>query len=270
MKKRCIIVCLVLFGTYLYINKKLDIQSQNTHITTGTKRYKNFSLDNVLSSRYGDIHYNAYIPKAYDKRQSYALYITLPGYQGLYFQGVGENLKTEEFEFISQKYNDHMIIVAPQLEDWGELSANKTIALTKYFLKHYAINLKQVYISGYSGGGETLSLVLSKAPELYCRALMCSSKWDGNFNKVVENKTPIYFVIGEEDEYYGSSPFKEAYQELVDLYKQQGLSDEEIEKYVVLDVKNNDYFLTQGIENQHGQGGHLFSNDPQIMGWLFY
>lgn len=270
MKKLCIIVCLVLFSTYLYINIKSDIQSQNTHITTGTKRYKNFSLDNVLQSRYGDIHYNAYIPKAYDKRQSYALYITLPGYQGLYFQGVGENLKTEEFAFTSQKYKDHMIILAPQLEDWGELSANKTVALTKYFLKHYAINPKQVYISGYSGGGETLSLVLSKNPELYRRALMCSSKWDGDFNKVVENKTPIYFVIGEDDEYYGSSSFKEAYQELVNLYKQQGLSDEEIKNYVVLDVKNNDYFLTQGIVNQHGQGGHLFSNDQQIMGWLFY
>ena len=90
---------------------------------------------------------------------------------------------------------------------------------------------------------------------------MCSSKWDGYFNKVVENKTPIYFVIGEDDEYYGSSPFKEVYQELVNFYKKQGLSDEENENYVDLDVKNNDYFLTQGIENQHGQGGHLFSND---------
>ena len=43
-------------------------------------------MDNVYQDdQYGDIHYNAYIPKAYDKRQSYALYITLPGYQGLYF-----------------------------------------------------------------------------------------------------------------------------------------------------------------------------------------
>lgn len=72
-----------------------------------------------------------------------------------------------------------MIVLAPQLEDWGELSTNKTIALTKYFSKHYATNSKQGYISGYSGGGETLSLVLTKSPELYCRALMCSSKWDG-------------------------------------------------------------------------------------------
>ena len=77
MKKLCIIVCLMLVSSCLYINKKSDIQSQNTQITTNTKWYKNFSLDNVLQSRYGDIHYNAYIPKAYDKRQSYALYITV-------------------------------------------------------------------------------------------------------------------------------------------------------------------------------------------------
>ena len=75
MKKLCIIVWLMLVSRYLYMNKRSDIKSQNTQITT--KRYKNFSLDNVLKSRYGDIHYNAYIPKAYDKRQSYALYITV-------------------------------------------------------------------------------------------------------------------------------------------------------------------------------------------------
>ena len=208
----CIIVCLILLSSYLYINKNSDIQSQKNskiQITTGTKYYKNFSLDNVFQDdQYGDIHYNAYIPKAYDKRQSYALYITLPGYQGLYFQGVGKNLETEEFGFVSQNYNAQMIVLAPQLEDWDELSANQTIALTKYFLKHYNIDKNKVYISGYSGGGETLSWILTNDPELYRAALMCSSKWDGNFNKVVKNKTPIYFVIGEEDEYYGSTPFK--------------------------------------------------------------
>lgn len=102
------------------------------------------------------------------------LYITLPGYQGLYFQGVGKNLETEEFGFVSQNYNSQMIILAPQLEDWDELSANQTIALTKYFLEHYNIDRNKVYISGYSGGGKTLSWVLTKEPELYSDALMCS------------------------------------------------------------------------------------------------
>ena len=33
-----------------------------------------------------------------------------------------------------------MIVAAPQLEDWGETSADKTIGLTEYFLEHYNID----------------------------------------------------------------------------------------------------------------------------------
>ena len=164
-----------------------------------------------------------------------------PGSQGLYFQGVGENIRTEDFGFEAQKYITDMIIVAPQLNDWGQTSADQTIELTQYFLTHYIINPSKVYINGYSGGGETLSLVLAKQPELYTAALMCSSQWDGAYEPVVEMKTPVYFVIGESDEYYGSEPFKEAYQQIHELYKEQGLSESEIDKLVVLDVKDKDY-----------------------------
>ena len=111
--------------------------------------------------------------------------------------------------------------------------------MTKYFLKHYNIDKNKVYISGYSGGGETLSWILTKEPELYRAALMCSSKWDVYFNKIVKSKTPIYFVIGEEDGYYGSTPFKEAYQQIVSLYKKEGLN-----QLVILDVKNKEYFIS--------------------------
>lgn len=71
---------------------------------------------------------------------------------------------------------------------------------------------EKVYSNGYSGGGETLALILGKKPELFTAALMCSSKWDGAYEPVTEAKTPVYFVIGESDEYYGSESFKEAYQ----------------------------------------------------------
>lgn len=57
----------------------------------------------------------------------------MPGYQGLYFQGVGENIKTEDFGFEAQKYNTDMIIVAPQLNDWGQTSADQAIELIQYF-----------------------------------------------------------------------------------------------------------------------------------------
>lgn len=148
-------------------------------VTAGTKKYRGFLLDNVLHSETGDIHYNVYIPDDYDGKEAYALFMTLPGYQGLYFQGVGENLKTEEIGFTAQEYNSKMIIVAPQLEDWGATSARQTIELTEYFLSAYHIDKSKVYAEGYSGGGETMSRVMGMKPELFTAYLQGSSKWDG-------------------------------------------------------------------------------------------
>lgn len=238
-------------------------------VTVGTEEYRGFSVDNVLhADTLGDIHFNLYLPDSYDGSEPYAVYFTLPGYQGLYFQGVAENIKTESFGFTAQQYNEKMIIVAPQLEDWGNTSADKTIELVKYFLQSYNINSEKVYISGYSGGGETLSLVMAKRSELFAACLVCSSQWDGSFESVVNSRTPVYLVIGESDEYYGSAPFAKAYQTLHDLYLEQGLSPAEIDKLLVLDIKPADYFTAQGIANQHGGGG-LFAADEGMMGWLF-
>ena len=101
------------------------------NVTIGSEKYRGFILDCVLhSEQEGDIHYNVYIPDSYDGTKEYALYVTLPGYQGLYFQGVGENIRTEDFGFEAQKYNSEIIIVAPQLNDWGETSADQAIELT--------------------------------------------------------------------------------------------------------------------------------------------
>lgn len=242
---------------------------KTTEITPGKKYYREFLVDNVYhSKKNGDIHYNVYFPKSYDGTKPYALYVTLPGYQGLYFQGVAENIKTEDFGFEAQKYNVKMIIIAPQLNDWGQTSADQTIDLTEYFLSHYNIDQKKVYINGYSGGGETLSLVLGTKPELFAAALMCSSQWDGKYQPVVDAKTPVYFVIGESDEYYGSAPFKKAYQTLHRLYEEKGLTSKQIDELLVLDVKGADYFAGTGITYQHG-GGYLFCRDKAIMGWLF-
>ena len=44
-------------------------------------------------------------------------------------------------------------------------------------------------------------------------------------------------MIGESDEYYGSEPFKEAYQILYELYAEQGLAKSEIDNLLVLDIK---------------------------------
>lgn len=252
------------------ITEDIKITTADGYVVDGEETYQNFAIDNVFySEAQGDIHYCVHIPEDYDGSESYALYITLPGYEGLYFQGVAVNIKAEKFGFEAQKYNEKMIIVAPQLDDWGQTSADQTIALTEYFLTHYNINPNEVYINGYSGGGETLSLVLDTKPELYTRALMCSSQWDGGYKKLVNARVPVYLVIGESDEYYGSEPFIEAYNNIYQAYQDQGLESTEIEKLVVLDVKDKNYFETKDISNQHGGGAELFSLDSEIMGWLF-
>lgn len=134
-------------------------------ITPGTQTYKGFVLDNVLHDEAeGDIHFNLYIPDSYNGTQEVPLFVTLPGYQGLYFQGVGENLKTEDFPFEAQKYDSDMIVVAPQLSDWGETSARQAIALVECLMEEYTIDKNAVFLEGYSGGGETLSQVLGMSP----------------------------------------------------------------------------------------------------------
>ena len=85
---------------------------------------------------------------------------------------------------------------------------------------------------------------------------------------VVESRTPVYFAIGVEDEYYGSGPSREAYESLREMYQDEGLTDEEIDEILVLDIKDADYFESRGMTNQHGGGG-LFAQDGEIMGWLF-
>ena len=214
------------------------------------------------------MHYHMYIPKSYDGSSPYALYITLPGYGAYYFQGVAVNLKTEHFATEAKKYREEMIIVAPQPNDWGETSKRQIIALTEYMLAAYNIDTNKVYISGYSGGGETLSLVVSERPELFTAALHVSSKWDGGISRVAEEKTPVYFAIGEGDEYYGKEPVEKTYKELASLYEREGLNREEMKELAVLDVRDEEYFTGRGVSNQHGGGG-LFAEDDAVMGWLF-
>lgn len=211
---------------------------------------------------------DVYIPEGYDGSTPYALYVTLPGYEGLYFQGVAANIKSEAFGFEAQKYNSEMIVLAPQLGDWGETSANQTIALTEYFLNTYNIDPTKVYGNGYSGGGETMSIVMGKRPDLFTAYLQVSSQWDGAYEPVAAQHLPVYLAIGRNDEYYGSEPTQRAYDTLHDLYRKQGMTEDEIDKILVLDIKEHAYFTERNAPNEHGGGG-LFAYDEEIMGWLF-
>ena len=143
------------------LNEDLDVESKtstNDYIEVGQTESRGFILDNVFhSEKQGDIHFTSYYQDGYNKEKEYAIYFALPGWEGLYFQGLGANMG-ENYPYEAQKYNKDMIIISPQLDDWGEESANDTIALVEFFLENYNIDKSRVYISGYSGGGETLVL----------------------------------------------------------------------------------------------------------------
>lgn len=234
----------------------------------GKQTQRGFVNDNVYHSELGDIHYSSYIPDSYDGSGPYALFITLPGWEGLYFQGVGANM-VEDFGPEAIRYNDKMIVLSPQLDDWGQTSADQTIALTEYFLDHYNINRSRVYLHGMSGGGETGSRVLGTKPELYAAYLLTASKWDGDLEVLAAAKVPVYLAIGEEDSYYGSEPLKSAYAQLCEIYEQQGLTQDEIDRLAVLDVRPGSYFTERGYRDQHA-GGQAFAHDKEVMGWLFH
>lgn len=125
-----------------------------------------------------------------------------------------------------------------------------------------------VYLHGMSGGGETGSLVLGTKPELFTAYLATSSQWDGDLNILAQARTPVYFAIGEQDSYYGSESFIQAYNTLHELYVAQGLTEEEIGKLIVLDVKPAEFFTEHGFRDQHS-GGQAFAHEESVMGWLF-
>lgn len=69
-----------------------------TEIDFGDEYIRGFLFDNVLHSENdGDIHFGLYMPESYDGSEPYALFVTLPGYGGLYFQGVGVNIRAEDY-----------------------------------------------------------------------------------------------------------------------------------------------------------------------------
>lgn len=194
--------------------------------------------------------------------------MTLPGWEGLYFQGVGENLRQERFAQEARRYVDNMVVVAPQLNDWGQNSADQAIALVEHFLDMYAIDPERVYIEGYSGGGETLSLVMERKPELFAAALAVSSQWDGDLKALADARVPLYLFTGEQDSYYGSGSFVETAGELRELYGRGGLSKDEADRLVTLDVRDSSWFESRGVSDQHA-GGLQAAFEPSVMRWLF-
>lgn len=270
MTKKIIISLVLIIGIILvaalFMHRNSKMNNSNNSFGNNLEFNNNFQIDLVYNYNGREVHYSAYIPSNIDESEAINMFITLPGWEGLYHQGVGVNLEYEDFAFTARDINHNMIILAPQLNDWGNTSAEDTIALTKYFQENY--NITKTYIEGYSGGGETLSLVLSDNADLYDGALMVSSTWDGSIESVVENRLPLYFFIGENDDYYGSDNFKETYEAIYNLYLDYGVDEAKINDILILDVRDRNYFLEHNVSSEHA-GGALVAHEDDIMNWLF-
>ena len=238
-----------------------------------------FVLDQAYESETeGLIHYNLYVPEDYDGSRPFALHMALPGWEGLYFQGVGEDLRYEALPYASSGYVEDLIVVSAQLGDWGMTSARQAVALTEYMLSQYNIDPGRVFLTGYSGGGESLSLVMELKPELYTCALLVSSQWDGDPIPLVEARTPLYLFTAEHDSYYGSEPVRRANENIHDLYAKEGLSEEEIADLLVMDIRT-DSELDALYAEHHGESpegqidyhgaGTLVAYDDAVMNWVF-
>ena len=70
-----------------------------------------FQMDQVfVSDSEGTIHYNLYVPESSNGTVPYALYMALPGWGGLYFQGVGSNLREAFIHRRNHGYEKRLII----------------------------------------------------------------------------------------------------------------------------------------------------------------
>jgi predicted peptidase len=233
--------------------------------------FSGFSIDNVFSGKQGDIHYSYYLPPDYDPSRNYPLMVALPGYGGLLHSldedTRGVNVFSDRNALAWTQADEDVIVLAPQLTGWDTQSAAQTVELTEHFLERYAVDRDRVYALGFSGGGETMSHVMNTRADLFAAYVHVSSQWNGGYDDVVENRVPVYVFMGENDEYYGAQKARDVRNGLTLRYATAGLSDEEINRLVVLDLRDDNFFNRYGITYYHG-GGAVAGEQQTIVRWV--
>lgn len=73
--------------------------------------------------------------------------------------------------------------------------------------------------------------------------------------------------IDRDDEYYGSKKSQNVYDMLYNLYKKQGLTNDGINKILVLDIKERDYFTSRNMPSEHGNGGSFVEDKTLYRGF---
>jgi predicted peptidase len=207
-----------------------------------------------------------HIPEDYDGSEPYALYVHCPGVEGFYSEGAGAHL-VEDFVFVANDYVEDMIVITPQFDDWREVSAFMASALVDWALATFNIDESRLFLSGYSYGGETISYVMGLRPDLFKRVLQVSSQWDSDINALVETLPAIRISLGDNDEFYTVENAEETFNQIRELYEAAGISGDELDDLVKLDVFPDDDF--EDPENQHDETPSLVIFDADSRAWLF-
>ena len=267
-----------IFGTILFFGGCENIPPAENEIeTTSTSAVENVTAskntDNVaeqtgiiaeqiLNGEDGEIHYSYFLPENYDGEKKYPLMMTMPGYDRMWFgeESSGSNLSWNGF-LAWTELDEDMIVVSAQLTDWGEKSARQANELAEYFIENFSVDTNRIYAAGYSAGGETMSRAVSMRPDLYAAYLHGAAQWDGTFDPIAENGVFIYIFMAENDEYYGSQKARDAYDGLHDAYLKAGISEDNMDDFIRLDIPDNEYVNSRGIYNYHGGGNIVFDNE---------
>ncbi len=227
-------------------------------------------LNNTLDTADGTLHYTYYLPPYYDGNKKYPMLMTLPGWSSRFntitTTPLTDNAYAKSNAEVWTELNGGMIIVSPNLTDWGDKSARQTIELADWFIENYNVDTSRIYAAGFSAGGETLSRAVDMRPELFAAYLHCATQWDGGYDAVAEYKMPVYISMAEHDEYYGPDTARRAYEGLKSAYERIGISGDELDDLLILDIKPDDYFPV-GTSSYHG-GGWYIAHDKSIIRWL--
>lgn len=250
------------------ISKPITVESETQTKSKNLSEKTGIVTEQILNVNGDEIHYSYYLPKDYNEDKNYPLIITMPGYDKMWFgkDSSGRNLQWNGFRVWTELSED-MIVVSAQLTDWHETSARQAIQLTEYFIDNFSVDQTRIYAAGYSAGGETMSQAVSMRPDLYAAYLHAASEWDGTYEPVAQNDVAVYIFMAENDEYYGSEKARSAYSSLQKAYRKKGYIDKQIDKRLILEIPDNEYFNNRGIYNYHG-GGSIVFDDETVLNWI--
>jgi len=161
-------------------------------------------------------NYLTYLPEHFDKSKTYPLLIFLHGAPQR-----GDNIDMVKetalpFELENNNFNLEMIVIAPQCPSGESWQSEKTYSIFVDIYKQYNIDIKRVYLTGFSMGGFGALKFMKDYPKLFAAvAPICS----GGSIFIAESikHIPMWFFHGKNDEIIEFDKTKDLYNELKKL-----------------------------------------------------